>query len=209
MPGHHHHSLPGNISTHSPQLCSCWSWLIGCVSWLCIWWAGSSACFLHWAWVSWGERNTMPQEANPNWTQVPSLCLQNYCRYNLYRGVWGNFHHTAHTQIHHSSAVVGTESHIGHGKQKREVHAESEQISEPKCHVQKDRKCYKKPVQTSHQIPRQMCVQAPRQVHPCLRQVCWGCTTRSLMLGNSTACKNACTCDGPPLSKTCLSKTYT
>ena len=29
------------------------------------------------------------------------------------------------------------------------------------------------------------------------------------MLGNSTACKKACTCDGPPLSKTCLSKTYT
>ena len=29
------------------------------------------------------------------------------------------------------------------------------------------------------------------------------------VLGNSTACKNTCTCDGPPLSKTCLSKTYT
>jgi hypothetical protein len=25
-------------------------------------------------------------------------------------------------------------------------------------------------------------------------------TTRSLTLGNSTACKHACTCDGPPLS---------
>ena len=24
-----------------------------------------------------------------------------------------------------------------------------------------------------------------------------------------TACQNACTCEGPPLSKTCLSKTYT
>ena len=29
------------------------------------------------------------------------------------------------------------------------------------------------------------------------------------MLGNSTACKNARSCDGPPLSKTCLCKTYT
>jgi hypothetical protein len=27
--------------------------------------------------------------------------------------------------------------------------------------------------------------------------------------GNSKACKNACKCDGPPLSKTCLSETYT
>jgi hypothetical protein len=28
-------------------------------------------------------------------------------------------------------------------------------------------------------------------------------------LWEPAACKNACTCDGPPLSKTCLSKTFT
>ena len=76
--------------------------------------------------------------------------------------------HTAHSHVHHTSAIVGTESYISHGKQKREAQAESEPTlgytNEPKCHAKKDRHCHKRPVQSFHQIPRQVCVQVPRQV---------------------------------------------
>merc|ERR1711892_41363 len=52
--------------------------------------------------------------------------------------------HTAHTQVHHSSAVVGQDTHTEHGRRKREA-----QVSEPEhgyqtgpsCHAQKDRQC--------------------------------------------------------------------
>ena len=71
---------------------------------------------------------------------------------------------TAHTQVHHTFAVVGSESHFGHGKKNCEAQAESEPIlgytNEPKCNTKR----HKRPVQSSHQIPRQVCVKVPRQV---------------------------------------------
>jgi len=95
--------------------------------------------------------------------------------------------HTAHTQVHHSSAVVGHDTqvvahgHVGHGYHKREANAEAEPAvgysSGPQCHAKTARQCHKKPVQSSHKVPRQVCVPVPREeCHPIEvkvpRQVC-------------------------------------
>ena len=61
-------------------------------------------------------------------------------------------------------------------------------------------------------VQQQLCALVPEWGTATVRVlllVCFGCTTRRLTLGNRIACKTACTCDGPPLSNTCLSKTYT
>merc|ERR1712106_266294 len=75
--------------------------------------------------------------------------------------------HTAHTQVHHTAAVVGQDTHTEHGRRKREA-----QVSEPEhgyqtgpnCHAKKDRQCHRKPIQNSRQVPLQVCLPVARQV---------------------------------------------
>merc|ERR1711970_1251922 len=72
--------------------------------------------------------------------------------------------HTAHTQVHHSSAVVGHDSITHQGREKRQAQAVHGDTNEPRCHVKTDRQCHQRPVQTSHNVPRHVCVPVPRHV---------------------------------------------
>ena len=71
-----------------------------------------------------------------------------------------------HTKVHHSSAVVGHDSHVvshGHGGYhgKREAEAEpgyGGYSSGPQCQQHVEKQCHKVPQQHQRQVPRQVCV---------------------------------------------------
>merc|ERR1712180_508511 len=89
--------------------------------------------------------------------------------------------HQVSQQVHHSSGVVGHNTHVvpgGHGHHgKREadaslggVHGHS---SGPQCHANTERQCHQRPVQHARQVPRPVCVSVPHQVCvPVPREVC-------------------------------------
>jgi len=82
----------------------------------------------------------------------------------------------SHTQVHHSSAVVGHDSQVIHGGSYHKRAAEAEPghggySSGPQCHEKVDRQCQDVPHQVHRQVPRQVCVPVEVKVP---YQVCGG-----------------------------------
>ena len=82
----------------------------------------------------------------------------------------------SHTQVHHSSAVVGHDSQVIHGGSYHKREAEAEPgyggySSGPQCHEKVDRQCQNVPHQVPRQVPRQVCVPVEVKVP---YQVCGG-----------------------------------
>ena len=82
----------------------------------------------------------------------------------------------SHTQVHHSSAVVGHDSQVIHGGSYHKREAEAEPgyggySSGPQCHEKVERQCQNVPHQVPRQVPRQVCVPVEVKVP---YQVCGG-----------------------------------